>query len=395
MATAVLDLHLENLPPVVSGLEGYGKAFILYRYKSRPVGKTVLPVENGNLYLDQYHDKILHSAGRSLQYASVADFLQLDDALAHKIPPATVAICTRNRTDDLKRCLESLQKLPNDGQEIIVIDNCPSTDDTKKLVESYAGVRYIREDIPGLNWARNRAMLEAKNDIVAFTDDDALPDPGWLRALLQNFDNPLVACVTGMTMPLELETEGQEAFEKYSPFGKGFQRKVHSHLTRNPLNVGSIGAGANMAVRRDLVDIIGLFDEALDAGTVTQSGGDHEYFARILLAGYQIVYDPAALSWHRHRRTMEETKKAIKGYGVGVYAYWTRCLIVEKEFGILQFPWRWFIYVQLPNLARAIFRTRNSQPLSFVLAELGGCAMGPLAYIKSRRRSKKLKKAIL
>ncbi len=395
MATAVLDLHLENLPLVVNGLHGYSKAFLLYRYKNKPVGKIVLPVENGDLYLEQYHDKIIDSAGITLWNALLSDYLELDQRCVPNKPlSATIAICTRDRTDDLRRCLDSIKKLPYDGQEVLVIDNCPSSDETMKLVETYHGVRYVRESMPGLNFARNRAILEAKNEVVAFTDDDALPDPEWLRVILQNFDNPLVACVTGMTMPLELETDGQEAFESYNSFGKGFQRKVHSHLTRNPLNAGAVGAGANMALRRSLVDVIGLFDEALDAGTPTQSGGDHEYFARILLAGYEIVYDPAALSWHRHRRTIEETRKAIKGYGIGVYAFWTRCLIVEGEWGILQFPWRWFMYVQLPNLVKSIFRTRNSQPLNFLIAELMGCAMGPMAYFKSRRRLKKLRKAL-
>ncbi len=50
----------------------------------------------------------------------------------------------------------------------------------------------------------------------------------------------------------------------------------------------------------------------------TQSGGDHEFFARILLAGFYIVYEPEGLSWHRHRRTWEETHKAIQGYGTGL-----------------------------------------------------------------------------
>src|SRR5688572_5346032 len=135
MATAVLDLNLENLPPVINGLNGYSKAFLLYRYKNRPVGKIVLPVENGHLFLDQYHDQILDSAGQALQEASVMDYLELSaEPFPQKLPSATIAICTRNRTDDLQRCLDSLMKLPDDAQEIIVIDNCSSSDATMTLV---------------------------------------------------------------------------------------------------------------------------------------------------------------------------------------------------------------------------------------------------------------------
>ncbi len=266
--------------------------------------------------------------------------------------------------------LDALIMLPNDGQEILVIDNCPSSDDTRILVESYGCIRYVCEKQPGLNKARNRALKEALNEIVAFTDDDAVPDVHWLRALLQNFNNPLVACVTGMTMPLELETEAQEAFERYSPFARGFNRIIYSGDTHNHLVTGKIGAGANMALCRSVQKNVGLFDEALDAGTATQSGGDHEYFSRILSMGFQIIYEPAALSWHRHRRTWKETRKAIKGYGVGVYAFWTRAVVVEKELSVLKFPYSWFIHCQLPNLIKAVLHRPGSQPLSLIVAEL-------------------------
>jgi GT2 family glycosyltransferase len=144
-----------------------------------------------------------------------------------------------------------------------------------------------------------------------------------------------------------------------------------------------------MAVRKSVLENVGLFDESLDAGTPTQSGGDHEYFTRILLKGYQIVYEPEALSWHRHRRTMEETKKAIKGYGIGVYAFWTRTLVVERELGIIKLPYGWFIHSQLPNIAKSILRRKNAQPLSLLIAELHGCLLGPWAYFKSRRKLKR------
>ena len=135
--------------------------------------------------------------------------------------------------------------MPDDGQEILVIDNCPSTSDTKDLVQRFSKVRYVLEQNPGLDFARNRALKEASQEIVAFTDDDAVPDPDWLRCLVRNFNSPQIMCVTGMTMPLELETEAQEAIENYSPFGKGFMEKRFSFMKSNPLAVGGVGAGAS------------------------------------------------------------------------------------------------------------------------------------------------------
>jgi GT2 family glycosyltransferase len=385
MATAVLDLDISHLSPVLENLDKYQQAFILFRYKGSPVGTLTLPVTDGRIRIDEHSDAVIHATMKYMWKRRVHEALNYQEQIpVSKLPSATIAICTRNRTDDLRRCLDALMKLPDDGQEILVIDNAPSNDDTHNLVEGYAKVRYVREPRPGLNIARNRALKEASNEIVAFTDDDAVPDQHWLRALLKNYTRERVVCVTGMTMPLELETEGQLAFERYNPFNKGFDRKLYDSL-HDPLSTGQVGAGANMSFRRSVIQLVGEFDEALDAGTVTQSGGDHEYFTRILRAGYYIVYEPDALNWHRHRRTMEDTRKAIYGYGVGVYAYWTKLFWYDKEFPVIRFTWGWFWHDQLRKLYKALRRRPGHQPLSLILAELKGCWAGPWAYFRARR----------
>lgn len=391
MATAVLDLDLSALPPEITGLSSYTRAFILIRYKGSPLGKITLPVTRGKLPLEAYRQTLIDAVEPGLKKAWLRDYLKRNEipAPGYKPPQATIAICTRDRIEDLRRCLDALMLLPDDGQEILVIDNAPSTEETRVLVSSYPSVTYVREDRKGLDFARNRALKEARHKIVAFTDDDATPDPSWLRALVRNFQNPLVMCVTGMTMPLELETPAQEAFEQYSPFGKGFERRIFTHATGNPLATGQVGAGANMALRKNVTAAVGGFDEALDAGTPTQSGGDHEYFSRILLAGYQIIYEPEALSWHRHRRTWKETVKAIKGYGIGVYAYWTRLLVEKGEWGILTLPYGWFRYTQLPNMLKSLVRRPGAPPLSLLLAEWQGCLLGPWKYFVSKKQLKK------
>ena len=138
--------------------------------------------------MDEYSDAVIDASMKYMWKRRVHEALDYHEQIpVSKFPSATIAICTRNRTDDLRRCLDALIKLPNDGQEILVIDNAPSNDDTLKLVEDYSKVRYVREPRPGLNIARNRALKEASNEIVAFTDDDAVPDQLWLRGLLKNY----------------------------------------------------------------------------------------------------------------------------------------------------------------------------------------------------------------
>ena len=79
--------------------------------------------------------------------------------------PISVIVCTRDRTEQLNRCLNELLSVKYPEYEIIVVDNAPSDERTAKLVENLDSVRYVREDNPGLDWARNRGIEEAKYEI--------------------------------------------------------------------------------------------------------------------------------------------------------------------------------------------------------------------------------------
>lgn len=388
MPTAILDVDIQHIPGEISGLHGYDQALVLVRFDGRPVGKTWISVEEGRISGSDLSQSVLEVGGWAVCEQMVDDWLGVDERqnAARPTVTATVAVCTRDRTEDLQRCLDALMRLPDDGQEILVIDNAPSTDATERLVKGYARVRYVREDRPGLDCARNRALSEARHEVVAFTDDDSVPDPNWLRAILRAFSDPLVMCVTGLTLPLELETEAQEWFERVSTFDRGFRGRVFDLTNHNPLAAGAVGAGVNMALRRDVVQHVGFFAEELDAGTLTQSGGDHEMFTRILLNGYRIAYEPCALNFHRHRRTWESLRKTLYGYGVGVYATLTHHLLVHGEWGVVRIAWGWFWYSQFRNLVRSLLGRSRAFPLSLVLAELRGCLKGPTAYFQSRRK---------
>lgn len=387
MATVVLDLRINPIPNIITGLEAYNKAYVVFRFDDIPVSGLWFDVESGNLDLKKHIPYILKSSEGGLTDALIR--IEKEENKANvEYPLATIAVCTRNRTDDLKKCLESLMALPDSNQEIIVIDNAPSDSKTQELVSRYfLGVRYILESRPGLDIARNTAIDEAKNEIIVFIDDDAVADRCWLREIIKPFKRERVACVTGMTQPLELLHEGQEAFERYSPFCKGYTRKVYD-TSSNPLTTGGIGAGVNMAIRKNLVEKIGCFDESLDAGTPTQSGGDHEYFTRILRSGYYIVYQPSALNWHRHRRTMADTRKAIYGYGVGMYAYWTKLLVKDREWWVLKQALYWFYRHQLYHMIKSLIRRGDYYPLTLVWAEWQGCFKGPSAYFSSIKKQK-------
>ena len=392
MATAILDLELSELPPEITVEERYSKALILIRLDGKPLGQALLPVVGGRLGGDELRETLRKAAGDKLWKSWLYDILEWDErGPMEAMPIATVAVSTRDRPEDLRRTLEAFMRLPDDGQEYLVIDNCPATDATKELVKNYPKVRYVREDVPGSSAARNAALREAKHEFVAFTDDDAAPEPNWLRSLLWNFSDPRVMCVTGLVMPLELETEAQEVFERYSPHGRGFERRIFDGAHCNPLIVSPVGVSASMALRKSSIDCIGLFDEALGVGTPSSCGEDHELFARILRAGYRIVYDPRALSWHRHRRTWEELQKTLRGYGIGVYAFWTRMFVIDREFSVPLLAWGWLRYKQIPELFASVRKQPGCIPSDLLLAQLRGCMRGPMAYFSSRKRLQEVK----
>ena len=138
-----------------------------------------------------------------------------------------------------------------------------------------------------------------------------------------------------------------------------------------------------MALRRSVLELIGPFDEVLDAGTPTRSGGDHDMFTRILLAGYRIEYEPAAIVWHRHRREWRELLDTVRGYGTGVYAHLTRHLLHGETRPVrVALGWlRW----QLGALLRAPLGAEGRRTRQLGLAELRGCAEGPAAFFRARR----------
>lgn len=247
---------------------------------------------------------------------------QLDAKFSLKEPinaTFSLIICTRNRTEALSRCLRSLERLSYRPLEIIVVDNAPSSDETRQLVSSLPSIRYILEPRPGLSVARNTGIKASQGEFIAFTDDDALIHPDWLLRLYQGFKTPDIMAVTGLMLPAELETESQFIFEAgVTNFIWGYrQRTFNADFFRDTRRVGApvwrIGAGVNMAFRRQIFDKVGYFDERLGAGA-SGCSEDSEMWYRIVAEGYSCRYEPTAVVFHYHRRESENFQAQIYQY---------------------------------------------------------------------------------
>ena len=386
----VQEVEFNHLPDVPYK-PGYQQAFLLVRLDRQPVGQVTIDIRHGPVPAETLHTRILQSVELPFWRRWLQDQWGWNPSIDQSVSPATIAVCTRDRPADLRRCLEAISHLPDDDQEVLVVDSCSKGPETQQITSNFPKVRYLREEYPGLDRARNRAMLEAEHEWVAFIDDDARPDPGWLRALIRNFQEPRVACVSGLTMPAELDTPAQQWFERYSCFGRGFERRIFDRNSLHPLAAGHAGAGVNMALRRSAWRQVGPFDEALDAGTPTRSGGDTEMFSRLLAAGFSIVYDPAALSWHYHRRDWNGLRQTMLGYGSGTYAFWASKLL-SGELSVFWMAVEWAWRQQLPNLLRSLLHPAGNIPADLLIAELLGCALGPFTYQFSRHQQNQRRK---
>lgn len=406
-----LDLELTASPADVEGLGGYESVRCLVRLHGAPVGSVTVPIRGGRCRASDLVQAALAACGdaavrrvgesalgRPAATTSIDRLVAAPAPGGGALPSMTVAVCTRDRTDDLAGCLAALEVLDLPDVDLLVIDNAPATDATRRLVaERHPRVRYVCEERPGLDWARNRAIREARGDVIAFTDDDAIVDPGWARALATLFGaSPEVMGATGLVVPYELETEAQALFEEYGGFGRGCERRWFGvrpggAIARWYAGSGFLGTGANMAFRRALFAEVGEFDPALDVGTVTNGGGDLEMFFRVLKAGHVFVYEPRAIVRHRHRRSLPELETQLRNHGIALFAHFVRTATAfpEERFGTLRLGlwWFWWWYVR-----RLVLVLMNPQffPRRLIWSELWGSVVGLGRWRPAHRRAVEL-----
>jgi O-antigen biosynthesis protein len=406
VAVIDVDRPLPALP--VEGADGrwHGRARLLVRWAGRPVGVAELDLGNG-LGPGAVADAVWGAVGAELAERVVEAGLPRPQTLSVTgiaAPPsgprrptatATVVIATRDRAASLARCLQTVLALDHPAFDVVVVDNAPADDRSRRVVEHLAtrrvAVRYVREDRAGLARAHNAALPHVTGEVVAFTDDDVEVDPQWLRRLTDAFADPRVGCVTGMIFPAEVETPAQAWIEAHAGFGKGTDRRVYDldeHRPDDqlfPFTAGRLGSGANMAFRTQALEGLGGFDETLGVGTKARGGDDLAAFYDVIRAGHRLVYEPAALVRHHHHVDTAAVRRLAYSYGIALSAYLTRT-VVERPTALVEMATR------LPGGVRHGLRTTQPPPGPTVpgLAGAGwrqrlGMVVGPWSYARSRR----------
>lgn len=207
----------------------------------------------------------------------------------------TVAIPTYNRGAFLRQTLEGLtrQTIPAEQFEILVIDN-NSRDDTRTVVDAFSTAhpapRYLLEKQQGLDYGRNRAIAEARGEIIVFADDDILMKPDWLDQMTQAFRNDpahRIGAVGGEVIPVFPDGLPEWVSEWHTPLA--FRPDA------GPLPSKHSPMGANLAFPRWIFEQLGTFHTALDRAAGNYfSGGDSEMIRRVREAGFEVWFAPAA-----------------------------------------------------------------------------------------------------
>lgn len=244
----------------------------------------------------------------------------------------SIIVCTYNRSYAITKCLdsiaESLRAAASVEAEIVVVDNA-STDDTSAVVRKWAEtcdfpVQALYEPRKGVSAARNCAIRAAQGDLLAFTDDDCRLSRNYIIEALRHDAADKGPVLRGgrvelgdpADLPITIQT-----YDKVRYWYRPESLKKYVHLG------GGMIVGCNLAMRRALIDRIGLFDERFGPGTSIPAGEDTDYIYRAYLANIRIEYVPDMTIFHFHgRKTAAQAEALLRNYVLGAGALYAKYL---------------------------------------------------------------------
>ncbi|MEQ9112572.1 MAG: glycosyltransferase family 2 protein [Rhodospirillaceae bacterium] len=237
-------------------------------------------------------------------------------------PRITVIICTRNRLNHLSLTLATLAKQKSSADwDLLIVDN-GSTDGTASFVSQVTRsfnvpVKLIREEKPGLSFARNTGVKFARGDVIVFSDDDVNFAEYWIEAISDAFSDASVSGMAGRIIPL-LPPSTPDWLEKYlcheigGPTARYDFGELGGNIKVVAENVPPFGA--NCAVRKDLIIEYGMFRTDLGWGPSMVPSEETNLFGR-MMADHLFVYQPSATVFHR----IDESRTSWK-----YYVWWQR-----------------------------------------------------------------------
>ena len=228
-------------------------------------------------------------------------------------PRITVGVATCGRPQGLVHCLAGLLEQTQPAFEIVVVDQAPGA--AARAASAQAGARYVEQERRGLSASRNRALAECTGDVLAVTDDDCVPDPGWIAGLAAALTRvPAPVAASGPILP----PRGEQPRGTFAISLRESDAPV-DHAGRVP--PWHAGSGANFAAPAERLRALGGWDERLGTGSPGRAAEDADLLYRLLRDGGTVRYEPSAVVRHdwqpRERRLATRWSYA---YGVGAMA---------------------------------------------------------------------------
>lgn len=313
----------------------------------------------------------------------------------------SVVVCTLGREPHLVETVRAVLSQTHPQLDLVVVDNAPASGGTAALLGGITDprLRVVEEPRRGLSAARNAGLRAARGALIAYTDDDAVPDATWiaeLLAVLRSDRSGDVTCVTGRVVAAETATVEQAWFEAAGIFDKGLERTVWAlgsgaagvpgtpgrRTVFFPYTAGEMGSGNNMIFRTAALRALGGFDEALGAGSPAKGGEDLDMFRRVILARQVLVYTPTALVRHYHRQTFQELRSQMFGYGAGMAAALTKVVLRggRPAVGVLRCLPRGAYTLLWPTSTKNV-KKPDDMPRVLIHTELRGYLAGPFLYL--------------
>lgn len=237
----------------------------------------------------------------------------------------SVLICTRNRPEHIGTAIRSMISNSYSNFELVIVDQ--SDDDrteevVNECIKTSPKIRYFRIFSKGAGKAKNFGIKECQGEIIALTDDDCAVDNEWIEKIVLTFQrNPDIVIVFGSILAPPGYSIKNGFIPLYSAkdlLFKGPCSKIHAR-----------GISANMAVKRDLFEKIGGFDEMLGPGAALPGNVDYDYSYRALRKGFRIFESSSVKVFHfAIKKWGKEAIDKFRQYEISrlaVYLKYARC----------------------------------------------------------------------
>ena len=219
-------------------------------------------------------------------------------------PLISVLIPTQGRLPQLSRLLNGLACMEDHediAHEIIIANNAQNeglATAVERMVQSYVTREpdrwlHVREPVPGKSRALNRIVPLARADILAFLDDDVEVTPSWLRVTWRFFEDHCYDVKQGSILIPPAMQDDQRFLGLLQRYRTICYYQIPGLEVRQIMNLN----GANIALRRELLDRTGLFDERIGPGA-SGTSMDVEFAKRVLRVGGRIGYEPRSIVYH-------------------------------------------------------------------------------------------------